>query len=78
MKLEFSRQTFKKYSDIRFYENPSSGSRGASCGQTDGLDEATNFANAPKKAFTYYQVVFRQHVVIEGCFFSRIASYLMF
>jgi hypothetical protein len=27
MKLEFSRQIFEKYSNIKFYENPSSGSR---------------------------------------------------
>jgi len=27
MKLEFSRHILKKYSDIKFYENPSSGSR---------------------------------------------------
>jgi len=53
MKLEFSRRTFEKYSGIRFHENPSTGSRSVSCGQTDGHDEAINFANAPKKAFTY-------------------------
>ena len=40
MKLESSRHTFRKYSDIKFHENPSSGRRIFSC---------RNFANAPKK-----------------------------
>jgi len=36
MKLEFSRQFFEKYSNIKFHENPSSGSRVVPCGRTDG------------------------------------------
>ena len=36
MKLEFSRQIFEKYSGVKFYENPSSGSRVVPCRQTDG------------------------------------------
>jgi len=40
MKLQFSRQIFKKYSNIKFHENPSSGSQLVPCrrtnGQTDG------------------------------------------
>jgi len=39
MKLEFSRQILKIYSDIKFYENSSSGSRVVPCGQTDRRDE---------------------------------------
>jgi len=35
MKLEFSRQIFEKYSNIRFHENPSEGSRVIPCGRTD-------------------------------------------
>jgi len=35
MKLEFSRQVFEKYSNIRFHENPFSGSRVVPCGQRD-------------------------------------------
>jgi len=35
MKLEFSRQIFEKYSNIKFHENPSSGSRVVQCGRTD-------------------------------------------
>ena len=36
MKLEFSRQIFKKYSGIKFNENPSSGSRVVPCNQKNG------------------------------------------
>ena len=35
MKLEFSGQVFEKYLNIKFHENPSSGSRVVPCGQTD-------------------------------------------
>jgi hypothetical protein len=38
MKLEFSRQIFEKCSNIKFHENPSSGSRFVSCGMTSGTD----------------------------------------
>jgi hypothetical protein len=56
MKLEFSRQLFEEYSDLKFNEIPSSGSRifpsGRTGGQTDLLNPAValrNFANALKK-----------------------------
>jgi len=39
MKHEFSRQVSKKYSNINFHENPSSGSRVVPSGRTDGHDE---------------------------------------
>jgi hypothetical protein len=51
MKLEFSRQTFKKSSNIKFHENPSSGSRVVPANlQTDMMKLTVafrNFANAP-------------------------------
>jgi len=34
VKLEFSRHIFEKYSNMKFYENPSSGSRVVPWGQT--------------------------------------------
>jgi hypothetical protein len=37
-----SRQIIEEYSDIIFHENPSSGSRVVSCGQTDRRDEANS------------------------------------
>ena len=59
MTLDFSRQVFKKPSNIKFHENPSS--RVAKCGRTDGqTDRQTdmtklivafrNFAKAPKNS----------------------------
>ena len=36
MKLELARQFSEKVSNIRYYQNPSSGSRVVPCGQTDG------------------------------------------
>jgi hypothetical protein len=35
VKLEFSRQIFEKFSNIRFHENPFSGNRFVLCGRTD-------------------------------------------
>ena len=40
MKLEFVRQIFEKYSDIKFHENPFSGSRVVPYGQTDRQEKA--------------------------------------
>jgi hypothetical protein len=51
MKLEFSRQILEIYSNIKFHENPSSGSRVVACGQTDMtklIVAFRNFANAPQ------------------------------
>jgi hypothetical protein len=42
MKLEFSRQIFGKTLNMKFHQNPSSGSRVVPCGQTDGHDEANS------------------------------------
>jgi len=53
MKLGFSRHVFEKYSNIKFHENPTRGSRIFPCGQTDGRTYKTtpivavrNFAQA--------------------------------
>jgi hypothetical protein len=36
MKIEFSGQTFDKYSNIKFHENPYSGRPIVPCGKMDG------------------------------------------
>ena len=55
MKIEFSRQIFKKSSNLEFHENPSSGSRVVAWGRTDSQTDMTkhivafrNFSNPPK------------------------------
>jgi hypothetical protein len=55
MILEFLWQRFEKYSDIKFHENPSSGSRVVPCRQTDGRTDMMklivtfrNFVKVPK------------------------------
>jgi hypothetical protein len=51
MKIEFSRHIFEKVSNIKFHQNPSSGSRVVPHGETD-MTKLTvafcNFASAPK------------------------------
>ena len=50
MKLVFSRKIFEESLNIKFHENPFSGSQVIPCGRTDGHDEVVtfrNFANAP-------------------------------
>jgi hypothetical protein len=42
MKLEFSRQTFEEYSNIKSHENPSSGSRVVPCNKTDSHNESNS------------------------------------
>ena len=49
IKLEFSGQFFEKSPNIKFHENPSSGSRVVPYGQTEVA--LRNFANAPKNAW---------------------------
>jgi len=41
MNLEFSRQVFEKYSNVKFHENPLSGNRVVPCWQTDGRTSMT-------------------------------------
>jgi hypothetical protein len=55
-KLELWRQMFKKYSNIKFYKNLSSGSRVVPCKQTDGqTDGRTDRINSDyfHKEFTF-------------------------
>jgi hypothetical protein len=63
MKLEFSRQIFEKYSNIKFQENPCSGSRVVPCGRADGQTDMPkllvafrNLANTPKKPVVMFAI----------------------
>jgi hypothetical protein len=64
MKFKLSRQIFEKVSDIKFHQNPYSGSRVAACGQTDMtkiIVALLYFANAPKNQ-SVKAVCFQIHV----------------
>ena len=45
MNLEFSRQISKKYTNIKFHENPSSGTWVVPCGRTNRLKPIVTFCN---------------------------------
>jgi len=45
MKYEFSGNIFEKYLNIKFHENPSSGSLVVPCGRTDGRTDRHDEAN---------------------------------
>ena len=42
MKLEYSLRVFERYSNTKFHENSSSGSRVVPCGRTDRQDKANS------------------------------------
>ena len=52
MTLEFSRQISEKYSNIKFYENPSSGSQVVPCGRIDRHNESVTFGNSANEPKT--------------------------
>jgi hypothetical protein len=45
-KLEFYRQAFEEYSNIKFHENPSGGSRVVPCGRADGQTDVHDEGNS--------------------------------
>jgi hypothetical protein len=64
MKLESSEQILEKVSNIKFHDNPSSGSRVVPCGQTDMMKLIVafrNFVKAPKKDKTRFYAEFHTH-----------------
>jgi len=77
VKLEYYRQAFEKYSNIRFRENPSSGSQVVPCGQADGQthvhDEGNSrfsefFERAKKKpkCFSMQFCLFSERALLVG------------
>ena len=69
MKLEFSRQIFEKSSNIKFHENPSSGSRVVPCRRTDMtklIVAFRNFANAPKNYLISFAKILKLYFLGGG------------
>jgi len=73
MELEFSQQFFEKYSNIKFHENPSSGSRVVPCGQRDGrrrtdmtklIVASCNFANAHNKNKIIHTGINQKYILV--------------
>jgi hypothetical protein len=63
---------FRKYSNMKLHENPSSGSRVVSCGRQDRQTDMTklmvafrNFANAPKKIHLLTQCICVFHTILS-------------
>ena len=72
IKLQFSRQIFQKYLDIKEHENPYSGSRVVPCGRTERRTDMTKviaaFRNSPKAL----KII---HNAFNNCdFFTLVAS----
>jgi hypothetical protein len=60
MKLQYSQQIWGKYSNVKFNENPSSGSRLVQCGQTDGHDEDySRFSQFCERAYQRMKIMWR-------------------
>jgi hypothetical protein len=59
MKFEFSRQIFEKVSNIKFYQNPSSGNRVVPDGETDMklIVAFRNYAKARKNVIHKAQII---------------------
>jgi hypothetical protein len=57
MEFEFSQQIFEEYSNIKFHESPSIGSRELfhSCERTDGQDEANSLLRRRLKILKNFQ-----------------------
>ena len=65
MKLEFCRRILEKYSNVKFHENMSSGSRVVPCGQPDMTKLTVAYRNFAKASATYkLNVIFASFCVI--------------
>jgi hypothetical protein len=51
IEIAFLRQIFEKPSNVKFRENPSSGSRVVPCGRTDGKTDRHDEANSRSSQF---------------------------
>jgi len=84
MKLEFSQNIFGKYSNIKFHENPISGSRVVPCGWTDRQTDMKLFTILPTriKNRTINNVnrisVLQEHTKVAQTFLIKLNLYVMY
>jgi hypothetical protein len=76
----FSRQIFEKFSHIKSYENPSSGSRVVPCGQTDTQTDGRMDRQTDRKIYQSLQSLFailtkRLHAFIIIIIIIRVIKY---
>jgi len=79
MKLEFSGQIFeKKYSKIKFHENPSSGGRVVPCARTDRHNEGfLQFCDSDYRCVAlYFTCTLRPHSVVLSEGYGNVCLYL--
>jgi len=88
MKFDFSRNFFEKFSNIKFHENPSSGRRVVSCGQTDRHGEAdscfSKFCERASKQLCFraclcwcFQVKHKNKIYFVMIFFPPLPVYIL-
>ena len=66
MNLEFSQQVFEKYSDIKFYEDPSSEIRVVSCGHLEGRTETDGHDEAKSRSRNFAKVHNQNKIIHTG------------
>jgi len=66
VKLEFSRQTFEKYPNTKFNENPSSGSRIVQFGEADGKTDEAN-----SRLSQFYERVWKGDANVKNAKFAN-------
>jgi hypothetical protein len=71
MKLEFSRQIFAKYSNIKFHENPSIGSRVVPCRRIDTRTDMMKlyvYVRRTNKMHTFFtsDLIYVQYITMHG------------
>jgi len=77
MKLEFSTHIIKKYPNIKFHENLSSGSRVVPCGWTEMtklIVAFRHFANVPINAEISLRYAYIKIIGVASCWYSQLAT----
>jgi hypothetical protein len=74
--LKFSRQIFEKYANIKFYENPSSGSRVVGCGRTKMIIPIVVFRNFVTALTNHVIYMYNSNITLFSSSFIHIRIYI--